>query len=290
MMKRLTSDDTKSIFYDLNLFFAKDNEVWIRGGGPEPDYQDCTLVNWIGRVADKHNLEIYARDAVNLGDEMYDCLQYGIDTIEGVVALLHAAAVQATTMRSRLKEIEDILGDDYDLDRLKELVEADREGRCEVIPREEFFLRLNSNIYVIDDGEVLEVLLYIIGRDQNGIGFIDVVYLPGYENEKRLRFRFSDVGKTVFLTREEAEARAEKAERERDAAVFDLLRAEEAAEETNALLDDEVHPACDYSLYLAVHDSVSDIVNWERDDVWRGHKEEENEKCYAKNGGKQHKV
>lgn len=121
-MKRLTSDDTKSIFYSLNLFFAKDNEVWIRGGGPEPDYQDCTLVNWIDRVADKHNLEIHARDAVNLGDEMYDCLQDGIDTIEGIVALLHAAAVQAATMRSRLKEIEDILGDDYDLDQLKEMV------------------------------------------------------------------------------------------------------------------------------------------------------------------------
>lgn len=80
---------------------------------------------------------------------------------------------------------------------------------------------------------------------------------------------------TGLLARaESAEARAKKSERERDAAVFDLLRAEEAAEETNALLDDEVHPACDYSLYLAVHDSVSDIVNWERDDVWRGHKEE----------------
>lgn len=113
-------------------------------------------------------------------------------------------------MQKRLSVIEDILGDDYDLDRLEELVQAGKEGRCEVIPREEFFLRLNSNIYVIDDGEVLEVLLYIIGRDQNGIGFIDVVYLPGYENEKRLRFRFSDVGKTVFLAREEAEAALEK--------------------------------------------------------------------------------
>lgn len=30
----------------------------------------------------------------------------------------------------RLKKIEDILGDDYDLDRLRELVEADREKRC----------------------------------------------------------------------------------------------------------------------------------------------------------------
>ena len=34
---------------------------------------------------------------------------------------------------NRLKKIEDILGGDYDLDRLRELVEADREGRC-VVP------------------------------------------------------------------------------------------------------------------------------------------------------------
>lgn len=31
-----------------------------------------------------------------------------------------------------LKAIKDILGDDYDLDRLRDLVEADREGRCVV--------------------------------------------------------------------------------------------------------------------------------------------------------------
>ncbi|HIS64809.1 MAG TPA: hypothetical protein IAA83_05490 [Candidatus Avoscillospira avistercoris] len=31
---------------------------------------------------------------------------------------------------NKLGEIEDILGDDYDLDRLRELVQADREGRC----------------------------------------------------------------------------------------------------------------------------------------------------------------
>lgn len=33
----------------------------------------------------------------------------------------------------RLLAIEDILGDEYDLDRLRELVQADREGRCVVI-------------------------------------------------------------------------------------------------------------------------------------------------------------
>lgn len=33
---------------------------------------------------------------------------------------------------SRLAAIEDILGDEYDLDRLRELAQADREGRCVV--------------------------------------------------------------------------------------------------------------------------------------------------------------
>lgn len=32
----------------------------------------------------------------------------------------------------RLASIEDILGDEYDLDRLRELAQADREGRCVV--------------------------------------------------------------------------------------------------------------------------------------------------------------
>lgn len=35
----------------------------------------------------------------------------------------------------RLAEIKDILGDDYDLDRLRELVEADREGRVRFVSK-----------------------------------------------------------------------------------------------------------------------------------------------------------
>lgn len=34
----------------------------------------------------------------------------------------------------RLAYIEDILGDNYDLSRLRDLVQADREGRCVVLP------------------------------------------------------------------------------------------------------------------------------------------------------------
>ena len=43
-------------------------------------------------------------------------------------------ASQHETAIHRLAAIEDILGDEYDLDRLRELAQADREGRCVVLP------------------------------------------------------------------------------------------------------------------------------------------------------------
>ena len=54
--------------------------------------------------------------------------EYGMidaDSVEGSMWLKKAV--------DRLAAIEDILGDKYDLDRLRELAQADREGRCVVI-------------------------------------------------------------------------------------------------------------------------------------------------------------
>ena len=49
----------------------------------------------------------------------------------GVINVKYAS--QHETAIHRLVTIEDILGDEYDLDRLRELAQADREGRCVVI-------------------------------------------------------------------------------------------------------------------------------------------------------------
>ena len=48
----------------------------------------------------------------------------------GVINVKYAS--QHETAIHRLATIEDILGDKYDLDRLRELAQADREGRCVV--------------------------------------------------------------------------------------------------------------------------------------------------------------
>ena len=86
----------------------------------------------------------------------------------------------------RLAAIEDILGDDYDLDRLRELIQADREGRCLVLacmPGESVFV--------------------VVSVPESGI--YAVVETKPQGLHEILTFTRS-LGKTVFRAREEAEA------------------------------------------------------------------------------------
>lgn len=96
----------------------------------------------------------------------------------------------------RLADIEDILGDDYDLDRLKELVEADREERCVVHPLksdDEVYIILLSRVFLF---EVTSAVWYRESPIYKAMHGIHLCYV----------FNQDDIGKTVFLTREEAEA------------------------------------------------------------------------------------
>lgn len=99
----------------------------------------------------------------------------------------------------RLAEIETILGDDgddYNLDRLKELVQADREERCVVHPLksdDEVYIILLSRVFLF---EVTSAVWYRESPIYKAMHGIHLCYV----------FNQDDIGKTVFLTREEAEA------------------------------------------------------------------------------------
>lgn len=142
----------------------------------------------------------------------------------------------------RLTAIEDILGDEYDLDRLRELAEADREGRCVVLP-----VAIGTIVYHITTckyfPKVLDGTLY----DENGAhGTATGYYCPCElaencpfdaesfdcdenkntrnifedtveginidEDEQYIRLTYSgavyfeEIGKSVFMSRAEAEA------------------------------------------------------------------------------------
>ena len=201
-MKRLTTDDANSICFGLNLFFVKDREVWIRGGGPEPDYQDCTLTDWINRAAAAQGIELGADDAESLGDIMYDCLQFGVDATEGILALLHAAE-----MRGRLAPIEDILGDDYNLDRLRELTEAVRTKRMfafPILPDLRPGCRISEVFILLDSGEVVQDNVYNISIGPNNDGEVVVIYSTFDSGD----FDADDFGKRIFRNIEDAQRAA----------------------------------------------------------------------------------
>lgn len=108
----------------------------------------------------------------------------------------------------QLNEIENILGDEYNLEYLKWLVKAEREGRCVVLP-----CRVGDKVYCIqsyfNDAKM---------RSEKKIKrrVVDFMQsLPDLFECEGMIYKFSDIGKTVFLTREEAEAALEKM-KERD--------------------------------------------------------------------------
>lgn len=105
----------------------------------------------------------------------------------------------------RLKSIEDILGGDYNLDRLRELVQADREGRCVILP-----CMIGDTVYVLNHhlGRVFEneVAGFSVGYPSDNRNNVSTVYVGKYGSKTFRRWKFQRFGKTVFLTREEAEA------------------------------------------------------------------------------------
>lgn len=46
---------------------------------------------------------------------------------------VYCRLVKGASLIGRMVAIEDILGDDYDLDHLRELVQSDRDGRCFIV-------------------------------------------------------------------------------------------------------------------------------------------------------------
>lgn len=78
------------------------------------------------------------------------------DVCEGMICEDDACSQRKTW--ERLKAIEDILGNEYDLDRLRELVQADSEGRCVVLstPMRPMICKPNdTDVYCPRCGETL---------------------------------------------------------------------------------------------------------------------------------------
>lgn len=144
------------------------------------------------------------------------------------------------TVVNRLAEIEDIIGDDYDLDRLRvivnqrislrdevaerfkltskipidrlrELIQADRDGRCVVLP-----CKVGDTVYLLNHhlGKIFEneVSNFLVGYESDNRNTINTVYVGKCGSKTFRKWKLQQVGKTVFLTREAAEAALKETE------------------------------------------------------------------------------
>lgn len=98
----------------------------------------------------------------------------------------------------RLADIEDALGDEYDLKHVHELAQAENDGRLVVLP-----CKVGDTVYVTyGEGYKLHVVdrVYITGNQE-----VQVRMRNPSTVLETLRLSASNFGKTVFLTRQEAE-------------------------------------------------------------------------------------
>lgn len=124
----------------------------------------------------------------------------------------------------RFAEIENILGDEYDLEHLKELVKAEREGRCVVLPckdwleivfgEQEVFYGIDMDDMDYEERPIRELSVESAERFTWYDGWKSVFLLGYDENGWTWEIKPEEVGKTIFLTEEEAEAALEKMKKE----------------------------------------------------------------------------
>ena len=126
-MKRLTTGHPQgNVETALNLFYIKNGEAWVRGGGPGPEFPDVSLFDYLREIVQTHGLEIDISDETAIGLSVYESLFDGIDTLEGIVATLYTAGWAFAELRARLELYENICYDAggrerVGLERLREL-------------------------------------------------------------------------------------------------------------------------------------------------------------------------
>ena len=131
-MKRLTTDNPQGNTANiLNVFYIKDGETWVRGGGDEPDYEDVPLRDIMRRIIRDHKLDITTKP-IEMDENLYELLFDGVDTIEGVVALLYSAAWAFSELREELKAYEDT---GLTPEEVAELAQAKRDGQLVILDK-----------------------------------------------------------------------------------------------------------------------------------------------------------
>lgn len=122
-MPIVTDNPQDNVEAALNLVIIKNNEVYVRGYGPAPDFDDARLYDITRDLLRKYSPETLENTDLSDDDELSlavaEMLFDGTDTMEGVIALLYTMAWAFAETRERLRMYEETRLSPLDLkDRL----------------------------------------------------------------------------------------------------------------------------------------------------------------------------
>ena len=223
-MERLTTDTPKNnLEMALNLFYVKGKEVWVRGYGK--DGADISLLNLTREIL-SHQCP-YVEPGISDDDLIMMMPEWLFDDVratEHVIGLLYQAAWVCAELREHLKQFEDTelrpgkvswmkevfeiaFGNDTSrIERVHNLHVADKEGRVVVLP-----CKVGDTIWVTGRDNVPREMeleapdIRAVCTDEDNLCMATCNRKPDGFCTYRLRNDGADIGKTVFLTREEAE-------------------------------------------------------------------------------------
>lgn len=193
-MDRLTKaipDDNFSTA--MNFAFAEGRKVILRHTGEEENAELCTFIS---KQAKKYDCDITAEEVE--GGFCFECM-------ECPMAAMLTVATQAAELRHRLMLIEDILGDTYDLNVLRQLMEADRAGQLYFIP-----CKPGDTVYTLKKtwaGDITGKVETGIVKSIEGDSSWVVWYKQASGDPGMLHaLKFEEYQKTWFLSQKEADA------------------------------------------------------------------------------------
>lgn len=124
-MERFTREAPQNggMEWALNQFFIKDQTTWVRGGGDSIAHEDMTLYDYIRQCCESCGDDVSRLSDDELSETLYDWLQYGTGSVEGVLAQLYMSAWAFSMLRAKLKQYEDAeyCGEPLTYDQLEDL-------------------------------------------------------------------------------------------------------------------------------------------------------------------------
>lgn len=217
-MKRLTTNcPDNNLDAALNLFYIKDSETWVRGGGDGPDYPDIRLYDFIRKAAKILLPDLdFPMDDDGVDYAMGELLLDGPDEPTGLLALLYTAAWSYAELRGRLMQYEDTglepamcanyktfedeaISKGVTFKRIVALMEADKAGRLVVLPSNKALT--NADRIRAATNQQLAKLLY-----DNQKEFCRLMYKNlGFEDELNFSENYSDILAWLNAPSKEAE-------------------------------------------------------------------------------------